>query len=307
LSERLALGLDLGGTKILALAVDHLGTIHARQERATPIGDTNTLLTAMSDLVMALCDDCQKKQLGALAGLGVGAPGPLNPAEGLVYTMPNLPGIENFPLAKELESLVGLPTRLENDANAALLGELRFGAAKGCQDAVMLTIGTGVGGAIYGNGQILHGFKGSAGELGHITVEWDDPRRCGCGRMGCLESVASGHSVSILVKESTMDAHDSRGFLSLLEVQDASAMDLLYRVKRALLRACSILVNALNPQSIVIGGGFGTALFDFFGESLKNEMASHCFEIAHRHLQIRPAELGNLAGAMGAASLFLGQ
>ena len=304
MSKNFAVGVDLGGTKILGMIVDSLGQIHAQESVATPVGDASALIQAISDLVQRL--KTSSEELAAkIQGLGIGAPGPLNPDEGVIYTMPNLPGIENFPLAKEIETQTGFKTRLENDANAALLGEVSFGAARGDRDAVMLTLGTGVGGAVYAAGQMVHGHRGSAGELGHITVEWENPRRCGCGRLGCLETVASGTAVSAMMKESELPGDSSRDFLALLEESNAGAEALLGRVVQGLSRACSCLINTLNPKSIVIGGGFGSALYPFLESSLMSALKDQCFEIAYRDLEIHPAKLGNLAGAMGAASPFL--
>lgn len=305
MSNSLALGVDLGGTKILGLIVDETGHIHGEQSVPTPVGDAESLLQALTGLVNKLTRQCEDEALGTILGLGVGAPGPLNPSEGLIYTMPNLPGMDNYPLAEALSQRTGLSTRLENDANAALLGEVFFGAAKGHQDAVMLTLGTGVGGAVYAAGQMVHGDRGSAGELGHITVEWDEPRLCGCGRRGCLETVASGTAVNAMMAESDLNGDSSRDFLTLLAAQDPGAKKLLDRVIQGLCRACSCLINTLNPKSLVIGGGFGTALFEFLQPPLMDALKNQCFEIAYRDLQIHPAKLGNLAGAMGAASPFL--
>ncbi|MDF1666952.1 MAG: ROK family protein [Planctomycetota bacterium] len=305
MSNSLALGVDLGGTKILGLIVDQQGKIHGEQSLPTPIGSADFLLDALSTVVKKLTQQCAEEKLGTILGLGVGAPGPLNPKDGLIYTMPNLPGMENYPLAKELTQRTGLETRLENDANAALLGEVYFGAAKGHSDAVMLTLGTGVGGAVFAAGQMVHGDRGSAGELGHITVEWDSPRRCGCGRLGCLETVASGTAVSAILKESTLQGESGRDFLDLLVAKDPGANKILDRVVQGLSRACSCFINTLNPKSIVIGGGFGSALFEYLHRPLSEALKKQCFEIAYRDLQIHPAKLGNLAGAMGAASPFL--
>jgi glucokinase len=307
LNQTFAIGLDLGGTKILGLLVDKKGEILKRHEIATPAGNAEALLQALGQVAAVLKDHCLDQYQAAPMGLGIGAPGPLNPQTGVIYTMPNLPGVENLPLAARLEDLSGLETRLENDANAALLGEVYFGAADHAQDAVMFTLGTGVGGAVFAGGKMIHGRRGSAGEFGHITVEFDPGRPCGCGRTGCLETVASGTAVSAIVRESDIDAQDSREFLSLLIRGDAAASRVLDRIITGLVRACSALINALNPELIVIGGGFGTALFEFIHDKLIEKLRYECFEIAYQELKIRPAKLGNLAGAMGAASLFLRQ
>lgn len=301
-----ALGIDLGGTKILALLVREDGHVLARLQRPTPAQEgRQALLESLQGIAQELLDQHPQQNV---VGIGIGAPGPLDPETGLVHSMPNLAGMDNFALGPWLEEALARPVRLENDANAALLGELAFGCAQGQQHTLMLTLGTGVGGAVFSHGRIIHGACGAAGELGHITVA-DNGRSCGCGRLGCLETIASGPSVAARVQALGL-GESSQDWLSALNSDDNNrrkkALELKDELVTGLGRALSILVNILNPTSCIIGGGLGAAAFPVLEAKLLSYVRRESFPMAGASFGLKAASLGNDAGALGAAWTILG-
>jgi len=293
---RWGLGLDLGGTKILGVAVSADGAVLAEERVDTPAhgGDH---LGALAALIRRLGEQVE----GEPRAIGLGAPGPLDVRTGIVYSMPNLTDARDWPLGPELEARIGRRVVLENDANAALLGELAQGAARGQTEALMLTLGTGVGGGLLVAGQVVHGVGGLAAELGHIRVEDQEARPCACGAVGCLETVASGRSVGDLAQAAGLGA-DARALLAL---PSETAAPVLARAGRGLGRAIAMLVNTLNPGVCVIGGGFGEAAFARLLPFIQAELEGSIFPRAQTALNIVPAELGERAGALGAAWLAL--
>ena len=196
---------------------------------------------------------------------------------------------------------------LENDANAALRGELAFGAGRGHRNALLFTLGTGVGGALAIHGELVAGVTGAAGELGHIIVE-PGGRRCGCGHRGCLETVASGRAVGAIGREDGVtEDEDAAAVLRAAAADHVAAQQVLNRAGRALGQALAGLVNAVNPSICLIGGGFGTAAFERLETPIRDELVKGCFAIAHEALELKVAALGNDAGALGAASAALGR
>jgi glucokinase len=259
----------------------------------------------------------------AIVGIGISSPGPVDPMRGIVVEPPNLgPHFRDVPLADALGSAEDLPAFLDRDTNVAALGEHAFGAARGCDDFIYLTVSTGVGGSIFTGGKLFHGPDGLAGELGHVAVGLDGPR-CGCGGIGHVEAYAAGVSLgrearALLVADASpflaerarrrAEGGDPLGSdeLSAKDIAegalagDPSCVRLMDRARRALAAACVGYVNAFNPHRIVIGG----AIADGEGERLlgpiRAAIASEAFEVVARHVTVIPAALGpdvSLAGA----------
>lgn len=293
------IGLDLGGTKLLAFLVRPDGSVAARNEKSTAGIDGGDALAA---LLAEAVDELAAQSETRPEAVGVGAPGPLNSETGVIHTTPNIANIRSFPLARSLAERCGLPVFLENDANAALAGEQAYGAARGARDAIMLTLGTGVGGGVIASGQLVRGASGAAGELGHIIVERDGPR-CGCGRRGCLEAIASGPNLLQRAREAGMSAEHPRELIAAARQGEAGARALLDRAGAGIGLALGILVCVLNPSICVIGGGLGMAAWPLLREAAEEGLRQACFAVGAEALELRSAALGNDAGALGAAHL----
>jgi glucokinase len=290
-----AIGVDIGGTKIAAGLVNATGAVGTLLARPTPSNDPDALIAAVVELVEELAHP------GAFDTVGVAVAAFLDHRREHVYLSPNI-AWSDFPLHARLESALARPVVLENDANAAGWAEFRHGAGQGTQSMVMLTIGTGVGGAIVDRGSLLTGGFGVGGELGHIVVE---PLgiSCGCGSQGCLEQYASG---TALVREAgKLLGRDvsSTELMALFEAGNPLAFQALEGVGDYLGRGIASLVAVLDPEVIVLGGGVAAA----GGLLLAPVMAS--FERNYGPFGKRPspriivAELGNTAGVVGAADL----
>ncbi len=317
-ADRLVIGVDLGGTKITTALVDPSGRLLACDYRETlaaegPEAVIGRILEGIRT-VLAL----QHVPAEQIAALGVGSPGPLDIAAGLVLSPPNLPGWEQVPLRQRLRDALGITTFLENDANAAALGEYRFGAGRGCQHMIYVTASTGIGGGLILNGALFHGASDLAGEIGHMTI-LAGGQRCGCGNRGCLEALASGTAIARRARESvargvpTRIAELARGQPERISARlvaqaaaagDAEAQVILTEAMNYLGIGMANLANLFNPQRIIIGGGLtnlGEALF----EPVHRALARHAFPGAARAVEVLPAALGENVGVLGAAAVAL--
>ncbi len=294
-----AIGVDLGGTNLRAAAIDTNGKII---DKVT--GATN--LTAGRDAVVSdIAASILKLRASGgrdLVGIGVGTPGLIVMETGVLKQSPNLPGFEDFPMRDEIERLLQAPVLLENDANAAALGEKWMGAGKDVDDLVLLTLGTGVGGGIVAGGKVLHGFLGMAGEVGHITV-CPNGNVCGCGNTGCLEKhasatalIAGAHMLGFSKVESAKDVYD------LAIAGDQKALFLFQKFGEALGIGLASLVNIFNfPLYLLSGGVLGS--WDFFAPAMFEEVKKRSFVFRASATRIAKAILGNEAGLYGAAYL----
>jgi glucokinase len=251
-----------------------------------------------------------------VAGVGIGAPGPLDTASGVVLLTPNL-GWTNFPLRDRVSAAVGLPATLDNDANCAVFGEWWRGAARGAEVVVGLTIGTGIGGGIVLNGAIFHGASDIAGEIGHMTID-STGRRCPCGNYGCLEAYASGTAIAQRAVEGVEAGAVSSlgsyvgGDLSAVTAQvvydaardgDEHALEVIRDTARFLGAGVANLINIFNPEIIVICGGV-TAAGDQLFKPLRSEASRRAFRPAIDRCRILPGELRDTAGVYGAVAAF---
>lgn len=306
------IGVDVGGTKIAAGVVDAKGTLVATARRETPATDAEAIEAAIADAVKELRVDHE------VDSVGVAAAGFVDSSRSVVTFAPNLAWREE-PLRAELERAVELPVLVENDANAAAWGEFRFGAGHEVEDMLLVTLGTGIGGGVILDGNLLRGAYGMAGEIGHLRVV-PDGIRCGCGNRGCWEKYGSG---SALVREARELA--STGALSagrLLELADGkakritgqmvtqaaaegdpAALELLQDLGRWVGEGVASLVAVLDPAVVVIGGGVseaGDMLMDPVRQAFRRNLTAR----GHRpEAELRLATLGNEAGMIGVADL----
>jgi len=317
----LALGIDVGGTKILAAAVDDAGEVVV-EERVESPKDGGSLFDAIGDAVALVV-----ARLGGRAaevhGAGAGLPGLID-LEGVLHDAPNLPAAANSAAGAELrrrvEAVLGRRMRVvvENDATAAAAGELAFGAARSVANAVVVTLGTGIGGGLVGNGRLLRGERGFAGEIGHMVVELDGPR-CACGGQGCWEQFASGTGLARLGREAALggaspllaEALAARGEVRGEDVVDAArrgdgaALDVVAAFARYLAIGLSNLAEIFDPGRLILGGGLVRAA-DVLFATVPERFAEHRRGAGEAKVDIVVAELGERAGVAGAAALALG-
>ena len=284
-----AIGVDLGGTNLRIAAVDEQGTMLEKVTLGTHVArGRDFVITEMCDAILTL--SAKYSRGGRMIGAGIGIPGIIDKRTGMLRESPNLPGWANYPVRNEIERRLGAPVILENDANAAAFGEAWLGAARGKESMCMITLGTGVGGGLVLDGEIWQGMTGMAGEVGHMTV---DPNgvHCKCGNIGCAEQYASATAVMRMAKEAiangrapqleraanTSDVEFSAKVVYNLAVQgDQPARDIFDRVGWALGILLADLINALNLNMYVIGGGVAAAWSVFsptmFAEVRKRSM-----------------------------------
>jgi glucokinase len=299
------------------------GTRVARTERPTPTEHgPQAIVEACIGAAREARAAAERDGLADIAGIGLSSPGPVDPVRGVVVEPPNLgPEFRDVALAKALGDAEGLPAFLDRDTNVAALGEQAFGAAKGFDDFIYLTVSTGVGGAIVAGGEILHGPDGFAGELGHVVVEMDGPR-CGCGGIGHVEAIAAGVSLArearalVEADRSPYLAEQARALggpdeLSAKEVAegalagDAACLALMARARRALAAACIGYVNAFNPHRIVIGGAIAEAEGERLLEPIRDAIASEAFKVVGSKVSVVPAALGGDVSLAGAQPLVM--
>ena len=313
-------GVDLGGTNIVAgaLAEDGSDLLALRSEptRADQGADAVVdRIARMIDTVIAETIAQTGARRDDVIGVGVGAPGPLDRERGIVVTTPNL-GWTNFPLRDVISERTRLPVRIDNDANCATLGEWWLGAARGANNVIGMTIGTGIGGGIIMGGRLYHGSSDVAGEIGHATIDITG-RRCKCGNYGCLEAYASGPSIADRAREAV--GSDDEAFLVLMVGGDANkitaatvyeaaklgddvALDVVRETSRFLGAGIANLLNIFNPDVVVIAGGVTQAGETLFGP-LRREVRKRAFKPAVEACQIVPGTLV-AAGVVGAVAAY---
>jgi glucokinase len=297
MSRARALGIDIGGSRLRAALVDPSGTILARTETITNASaGPETVIAQVVDLVTTVASPADRS---ALAGAGVACPGPLDTATGRALGIPTLSGFADFPLAARLEAALGLPVALENDGIAAAIGEWQFGAGRGLDNIVYITVSTGIGGGIIADGKPLRGRMGMAGHVGHMTI-MRDGEACPCGSHGCWEAYASGTAFTRRIRSVAPDALPATIFAAAREGYTA-AQALVAEEADWLGIGITNLLHLYSPQCVVIGGGIsnGFALLEpgIRARIQRNAMA------AFRDIPIVVAGLGENAGLVGAASL----
>jgi glucokinase len=307
------LAIDIGGTKLAAGIVDGSGSILARGEVPTLAAEGPERVL---DRIVRLANDVLGAPGGsadAIQRIGIGCAGPVDRQAGLILNPPNLPGWVRVPLVERIEKALGRPAVLENDANAAALGEFRYGAGKGASSLVYLTVSTGIGGGIILDGKIWHGVKDGAGEVGHMTLLPDGPL-CGCGNRGCLEALASGPAIARRAREALATERPTRlreagdftaaDVVRLAQEGDALAAQVWDETVRYLGLGVAAIVTILAPGRVVIGGGVAKA-GDFLFAPLRREVRRRVRLVAVESVPILPAALGPDVGILGAAAVAL--
>lgn len=308
----LAIGVDVGGTKIAGGAVDDNGQVVAEARRDTPAGSPAEIAAAIVEVVTEL------RHGREVCGVGIGAAGFVDAKRSTVLFAPNL-AWRDEPLRERVSAEIDLPVVVENDANAAAWGEFRFGGGKDVDDMVLLTLGTGLGGGIVIKGELLRGAFGVAAEVGHLRVV-PDGHRCGCGNRGCWEQYACGSALERearalagsgsphagrLLELAGGDVEEIRGETVTLAAEegDPAAIELLDDVGRWLGEGIASLAAVLDPAAVVVGGGMSAA-GDLVLAPARRAFARQLSARGHRpELEIRLATLGNKAGIIGAADL----
>lgn len=297
-----SIGVDLGGTNLRAAAVDQDGNLLAQVSTSTsPEKGREYVINEIVESIQEL----RSKQLeGRFAGVGIGVPGFILMDKGVVLNSNNLAFLENIPLRDEIERRLGAPVILENDANAAALGECWIGAGADVSDLVLLTLGTGIGGGIVYKGRVMHGFLGMAGELGHITVV-PNGNPCGCGNVGCLEKHASATAITCLAELMKVTPHPNptaEDIYNLAVAGDQKAQQVFRSVGEALGIALATLINTFNFPLYLLSGGPLPA-WDYFAPAMIEEVSRRSFTYRNTKTRIEKAKLGSKAGLFGAAYL----
>jgi glucokinase len=295
-----SIGLDLGGTNLRAAAIDRAGHILDRRAAATnPAAGREAMLGHMVNAIAELRDSCGGD---GLAGIGIGVPGFILLKEGIIRNSNNLAPLEDFPIRAEIERRLHAPVILENDANAAALGEKWMGAGRDVDDLVLLTLGTGIGGGIISGGKVLQGYLGMAGELGHITVV-PDGNPCGCGNQGCLEKHASATFIAGMASMLKLgEGLSAREVYDLALGGNEKAGRIFLAMGQALGVALATLVNTFNFPLYLLSGGV-LAAWDLFAPPMLEEVRRRSFTFRTTAPRIEKATLGNEAGLFGAAFL----
>ncbi len=305
------LGIDLGGTDTKLGIVDEHGRMvrsakSPTHSRKGPNGVLADIASHARDLISSS---------NGVKAVGMGCPGPLSSRMGIVYETPNLPGWDNVPAQKILEEHLQLPVTLNNDANAAAYGEWWVGAGADVDTMILFTLGTGVGGGLVLNDELFVGPDDTAGELGHMIINFDGPI-CGCGNHGCIEAyasatairrdvkqaLASGVKTKILIPEGAEDDFGARVVYDAAMQGDEFAIELFRKVGYYLGIAAGTVINTFNPEMIAYGGALSNA-DDLIFKPLIETAMKNCFKTPGKRVQIVKATLGNDAGIIGAAGL----
>lgn len=313
---RLTLGVDIGGTKIAAGLVDSQGVIRAHNR--TPMvatGEAAMGLAAVSTAIEGLISNPDVHR--EIRAIGICAPGPLNPVTGMIINPPNVPAWRNYPLVDQLRRLFPVDIKIDNDANAAALAEAKWGAGRGYRNVFYVTIGTGIGTGIVLDGAIFHGRTGAAGEGGHVGIDIHGPL-CNCGKRGCIETLAAGpgiarrarqrlsaypHSALIEMAAGDRQAITSAMVASAFALGDKAAIDVMNETLDFLAYWLGNILDLLEPDVIVIGGGVSSMLAPFL-EDIRARWKGACLNPMPLEIPLVLARYGEDAGIAGGAALF---
>jgi glucokinase len=296
LAAQQVIGVDVGGTKVLAAVVSRDGSLGARKEQPTEVASEEMFLAQLDKLVEEL-----RGEVSAVAALGFGIPSRIDQRRGRAVASVNVP-LDDVDFRDRMGERHGLPVAIDNDANAATIAEWHAGAARGAEDVVMLTLGTGVGGGLILEGRPYRGATGGGAELGHIVVELDG-RPCRCGGRGHLESYATGLAAAELARERIGPGSNAHDLVRRARAGEQEALALLAEIGRYVGAALATFVNALEPEVFVIGGGFGEAAGEFLLDSAREVIAQDGLVPNRDNVRIVEAQLGTDAGVIGAGMI----
>jgi glucokinase len=317
-NDTLVVGVDIGGTKVAAGLVDRNGEIKT-QVRTPMVANrepSEGLAVVVSAIDLLLTHDAKARTL--IRGIGICAPGPLDPHTGVVINPPNVPCWRNFPLAAEVEKLYRVPVKVENDANAAALAEAYWGAGRGYRHIFYAGIGTGIGTGIVFDGRIYNGRTGAAAEGGHMSIDYHGPP-CGCGKPGCIEILAAGpaiarrargklaseqcpRSIILDLAKGNIDAVTGEMVGQAYAAADPLAKQTLLETVDLLSLWLSNIVDLLEPDVIIIGGGVAAMLNPFFSD-ISKWLAEYCINTRCQEIPLLKAQYGTDAGIAGGAAL----
>ena len=309
------IGIDVGGTNVKIALVDTKGKIV--YSNSVPTRAEMGYEYTVNNIKQAIYDLLKETKLTTkdIEGIGFGFPGQVDYKAGIVRNAPNIPGWVEVPIAKLIEDEFKIPTRVDNDVRCAALGELNYGAGKGCENLICITVGTGIGSGLILNGKLVRGASNAAGEIGHIKLQMNGGPICGCGDTGCLEAFASGPSI-VAMAEDYIRGGKSTKFREMAsggqitpyivceaaKAGDPVAQRIFTIMGEYIGIGLASVVNLLNPERIIVGGGVADA-----GEILLAPMAEalkkRAMKIAGAAVEIVPAQLGNTAGVIGSSLL----
>jgi glucokinase len=312
LADRSVLAIDLGGTQVRAALITSNLAVHER--RAVPTRDedgVDAVVGRICEVAAGVLADARAAGLPAPIAVGISAPGPLDPWRGVVIATPNLAGWHDVPLGSRVAEALGLPTFVERDTNVAVLAEWRYGAARGARTVIYVTVSTGIGGGLIIDERPLLGPDGTAGEVGHIVADLDGPR-CGCGRIGHVEAMASGTALArdarILIDRggsprlaalaATGADVDAALVARAADEGDSASADLLRRAWVVIGAMCASLVNVLNPDVIVIGGSIAEHRPELL-DVVRDEIGRRAFAVPAARVRVEPAELKDDVSLIG--------
>jgi glucokinase len=306
-------GIDIGGTTI-KLALVRTGAQH----EIVTHGKIDTLAQEPGLNIVARIAQAVQQMLASTGetaiGAGVGCPGLINNKTGIVDTSANLPNFTQFPLAAELQKKLNLPVAIQNDAKAACLGEFQFGASKGCQNMVLLTLGTGVGGGVITGGRLVTGAENAATELGHVKVAYANAPLCACGTHGCIEAFVGMRGVARIATDAlaskpntTLDPArlTTKDLAQAARAGDQTAVQILITVGQYLGRGIAHFIDIFNPEKVVLAGGVSRAT-DLLMPGIRQSLNQYCsFATTRDRTRIEPTSLPDDINVLGAAAVFL--
>ncbi|MBC2582539.1 ROK family protein [Clostridium sp. DJ247] len=310
MTKKYVIGIDLGGTKINGVVTDLNGVVLSQYTISTNADQGEEVVLDRIIQVIDNVIETSGKSISEIKSIGIGSPGPLDAKHGVIITTPNLP-FKNFELVKPIQDKYGLPTHLDNDANVAAIGEFMFGAGKGTENMVYITVSTGIGGGAIINGKIYRGNTSNALEIGHNTILPDGPR-CNCGNYGCAEALSSGTAIGREATkavesgaDTTLKNYDkvtSYEVFKEAEKGDKVSKEILNKSLDFLGICVANIIVTFDPEMVVIGGGVskgGQIVFD----KVQEVVNERCFKAMTETCRILPAKLSTDAGVIGAAAL----
>ena len=310
---KIGFGVDLGGTTVKLAAFTQKGELLSKWEIPTVTSDQGAqILPDIAASVLAYCKE-QNISKSDVLGLGIGVPGPVN-GDGIVAACENL-GWGRVDVCKTLTDLTGFAVKAGNDATVAAVGEYWVGGGQGCKNMIMVTLGTGVGGGIVLDGKPLHGFKGAAGEIGHMVLNRSETRPCACGRCGCVEQYCSATGIARMATEFLAESTVVSGLRSLEKITakdvfdaakagDTAARQVLEQVYAYMGEFIANVCIMLNPEQVVIGGGVSKA-GDVLIDGIKRHFNRYVYHVSGEDVEFKLAKLGNDAGVYGAFKLIM--
>lgn len=315
--KKFRIGVDVGGTNIKIALVGTNGEIVYSNSISTraEMGYEYTI-SAMKQAVVDLMKET-KTDAKNIEGIGFGFPGQIDYKNGIVRFATNIPGWVDVPIEEIFEKEFGIPTRVDNDVRCATLGELNFGAGKGCKNLVCITLGTGIGSGIVVDGKLVRGASNVAGEIGHIKLQMNGGPLCGCGDYGCFEAFASGPSIVAMAQEYIKGGKSAKfremadpEITPYIVAQAAKEGDVVAKRIFTIMGeyvgfGLASVINLLNPERIIIGGGVADAGEIIFAP-IRETISKRAMPIAAAAVEIVPAQLGNMAGVIGASLLIEG-